>query len=92
MKSQRNKKCLHNRKSVKGIKITVHTGIKVFNYAYKVSYVFTERFSQDLSERYFWFCKQHPPGLEKMIYPSMILAMLTLFEIKKYSSQYQQVM
>ena len=34
-KSQRNKKCLYNHKSVKGIKITVHT---VIEQPYKVFY------------------------------------------------------
>ena len=34
MKSHRDKKCLYNRKSIKGIKITGYTGIEL---VYKVS-------------------------------------------------------
>ena len=48
-KNQRNKKCLYNQKTVKGIKINVYVN---------VSDVLAERFSQDPLETYFW--KQHP--------------------------------
>ena len=55
MKSQRNKKSLHNYKSVH--KINVHTIMD------KVSDVLAERISQDPLESY--FCKQPPPGVWK---------------------------
>ena len=60
MKSQRNKKCLYNHKSVKCIKINVHTVIEQASIKRKVSDVLVERFCQDPLETY--FCKQHPPG------------------------------
>ena len=47
--------------------------------------VFAERFSQVPLETY--FCKQHPLEAWKVNYPFMTLAMPTLFETKKYSSQ-----
>ena len=58
MKSQRNKKCLLNHKSIKGIKsiyiMSKNRHIK-FSVMHKVSYVLAERFSQDPFEAY--FCK-----------------------------------
>ena len=67
MKSQRNKKCLYNHKSIKGTKITVHAvtelAHKIFDQCIKLStvlYVLAERSRQDPLETYFY--KQHPPG------------------------------
>ena len=61
--SQRNKKCLYNHKSVKGIKINIHTAIEQASIMNKVSDVLPEKFNQDPLETY--FCKQHPPGAWK---------------------------
>ena len=48
---------------------------------HKVSYVLAKRFSQDPLETYF---SNNILELEKIIYASMALIMLTLFETKKY--------
>ena len=83
----KNKKCLCNSKSKKGVKITLHTVIELAYKIFDYSYVLAKRISRGEIHYKLTSAKNILSEFGKISYTSMTLVVSTLFESQKHSSQ-----